>query len=162
MRITDKCSVSSHCREEASRLITLLTSATNRLIKPYSLSILKALLPKITDVNSVVAGQTLLCIGELSAVGGEAFVPHMPQIMSVIISTLGNEAALSKREAALSALGQLCTNTGYVITPTIEHPQLRALLARVLLTKPTVNLRRQIIRVMGILGAVDPCRRKVR
>jgi serine/threonine-protein kinase mTOR len=152
---------SSQCREDASRLITLLTSATHRLIKTYSLSMLKVLLPKTTDANPVVAGQTLLCLGELSSVGGEAFIPHTPQIMSVIISNLGNETALSKREAALSTLGQLCTNTSYVITPLIEYPQLRPLLGRVLMSEPTANMRRQIIRILGILGAIDPYRRKV-
>lgn len=152
----------SRSREEASRLLTLLASATQRLIKPYALSMLRVLLPKATDANPVVAGQVLLCIGELSSVGGGDFSPHIPQIMSVILSTLSDPAALSKREAALIALGQLCTNTGYVISPIVEHPQLMSMLGRILKTEISVNVRRQVIRLLGILGAIDPYRRKVR
>jgi serine/threonine-protein kinase mTOR len=153
--------VSRRSREEASRLLTLLTSATQRLIKPYALPMLRVLLPKANDANPVVAGQVLMCLGELSSVGGEEFAPHIPQIMSVILSTLGDPAALSKREAALLTLGQLCTNTSYVITPIIEHSQLMPLLGRVLKSEPSANIRRQTIRVLGILGAIDPYRRKV-
>ena len=102
-----------------------------------------------------------MCLGELSSVGGEEFAPHIPRIMSVILSTLGDPAALSKREAALLTLGQLCTNTSYVISPIIEHPQLMPLLGRVLKSESSATVRRQTIRVLGILGAIDPYRRKV-
>lgn len=123
---------------------------------------LRVLLPKATDPNSVVAGQVLMCLGELSSVGGEEFEPHIPAIMSVIISTLSDPTAHSKREAALLTLGQLCTNTSYVITPIVEHPQLMPLLGRVLKTESTASVRRHTVRVLGILGAIDPYRRRVR
>ena len=122
---------------------------------------LKVLLPKANDTNPIVAGQILMCLGELSSVGGEEFTPHIGQIMSVILSTLGDPTALSKREAALLTLGQLCTNTSYVITPIIDYPQLMPLLGRVLKTETSTVVRRQTIKVLGILGAIDPYRRKV-
>ncbi|KIJ55748.1 hypothetical protein M422DRAFT_24274 [Sphaerobolus stellatus SS14] len=147
-------------REEASRLLTLLANATQRLIKPYALPMLRVLLPKATDPNPVVAGQVLMCLGELSSVGGEEFEPHIPMIMSVIISTLSDPTAISKREAALLTLGQLCTNTSYVITPLVDYSQLMPLLARILKTESAPSVRRQTIRVLGILGAIDPYRRK--
>ncbi|KAF8519025.1 phosphatidylinositol 3-kinase [Hysterangium stoloniferum] len=149
-------------REEASRLLTLLTSATQRLIKPYALPMLRVLLPKATDANSIVAGQVLMCLGELSSVGGEEFAPHISQIMTVILATLADPAAISKREAALVTLGQLCTNTSYVISPIVDYPQLMPLLGRVLKTESSPNVRRQAIRVLGILGAIDPYRRKTK
>lgn len=148
-------------REEASRLLTLLTSATQRLIKPYALPMLRVLLPKATDSNPIVAGQVLLCIGELSSVGGEDFAPHIPQVMSVILATLSDPAAIAKREASLITLGQLCTNTSYVISPIMEHPQLLPMLGRILKSETSANVRRQVIRLLGILGAIDPYRRKV-
>jgi len=103
-----------------------------------------------------------MCLGELSSVGGEEFAPHIPEIMAVIISTLSDPTALSKREAALLTLGQLCTNTSYVITPIVDYPQLMPLLARVLKSEMSPSVRRQTIRVLGILGAIDPYRRRVR
>ena len=63
--------------EEALCLLTLLKSATQRLIKPYTFPMLRVLLPKATDSNPVVAGQVLICLRELSSVGGEAFAPHI-------------------------------------------------------------------------------------
>ena len=54
-----------------------MPSATERLIKPYTFPMLRVLLPKATDFNPVVAGQVLMCLRELSSVGGEEFAPHI-------------------------------------------------------------------------------------
>ena len=155
------CYIFRQSREEASHLLTLLISATLKLIKPYAVLLLKVLLLKANDASPVIAGQVLMCLGELSSVGGEEFVPYIDQIMAVILSTLRDPTALSKREAALSTLGQLCTNTSYVITPIIDYPQLMPLLGHILKTEPSTVVRRQAIKVFGILGAIDPYRRKV-
>ena len=68
---------------------------------------------------------------------------------------------MNKRDAALHTLGQLCSNTGYVIDPLLDYPQLLELLWRALKGETSTPVRRSIIRVMGILGALDPYKRQV-
>ncbi|KAJ3547494.1 hypothetical protein NM688_g5399 [Phlebia brevispora] len=146
-------------REECTRLLTLLVSATQRLIKPYAIPMLRVLLPKANDANPTVAANVLMCLGELSAVGGEDVLPHVPELMEVIMARLA-DPALVKRDAALHTLGQVCSSTGYVIQPLVDHPQLLQILSRILRTEPTQSVRREVIKVLGILGALDPYRRK--
>lgn len=121
---------------------------------------LKVLLPKANDPNPTVAAHVLMCLGELSVVGGEDVTPFVPQLMQVIISRL-SDTSLAKRDAALRTLGQVCSNTGYVVTPLVDHPQLLPLLGRILKTELDPSVRREVIKVLGILGALDPYRRKV-
>jgi FKBP12-rapamycin complex-associated protein len=150
-------------REDCTRLLTLLVSATQRLIKPYALPILRVLIPKADDSNPAVAANVLMCLGELAAVGGEDAAPHIPELMQVIISKLQDPAHV-KRDAALRTLGQLCSSTGYVISPLIDYPQLLPILGRILRTESGSSRRdvvREIVKVLGILGALDPYRRKV-
>lgn len=147
-------------REECTRLLTLLVSATQRLIKPYALPMLRVLLQKANDGNAAVAANVMMCLGELSCVGGEDVMPHVPELMQVIIARL-SDPSLVKRDAALHTLGQLCGSTGYVITPLVDYPQLLPLLGRILRTDPTREVRREVVKVLGILGALDPFRRKV-
>lgn len=150
-------------REDCTRLLTLLVSATQRLIKPYALPILRVLIPKANDGNAAVAANVLMCLGELAAVGGEDATPHIPELMQVIISRLQDPAHV-KRDAALRTLGQLCSSTGYVISPLIDYPQLLPILGRILRTESGSSRRdvvREIVKVLGILGALDPYRRKV-
>lgn len=150
-------------REDCTRLLTLLVSATQRLIKPYALPILRVLIPKANDGNPAVAANVLMCLGELAAVGGEDVSLHIPELMQVVITRLQDPAHV-KRDAALRTLGQLCSSTGYVISPLIDYPQLLPILGRILRTESGSSRRevvREIVKVLGILGALDPYRRKV-
>lgn len=121
---------------------------------------LRVLLQKANDSNATVAANVLMCIGELTCVGGEDVVPHIPELMEIIIGKL-SDSSLPKRDAALHTLGQVCSSTGYVIQPLLEYPQLLPVLSRILRTEPTQAVRREVIKVLGILGALDPYRRKV-
>ena len=121
---------------------------------------LRALLPKANDVNPQVAANILMCLGELACVGGEDILPHVPALMEVILDRLVDSSNL-KRDAALHTLGQVCSSTGYVIQPLVDHPQLFKILGRILKSDAQPHIRREVIRVLGILGAIDPYRRNV-
>ena len=148
-------------REECTRLLTLLVSATQRLIKPYALPMLRVLILKANDPNSTVAANVLMCLGELACVGGEDVIPHVPELMEVILAKLA-DPSIAKRDAALHALGQVCSSAGYVIQPLVEYPQLLQIFGMILKSESNPSVRREVIKVLGIIGALDPYRRKVR
>lgn len=135
-------------------------SATQRLIKPYALPMLEVLLEKANDSNPTVAANVLMCLGELTCVGGEDAMPYVQELMQVIMTRL-SDPSLVKRDAALHTLGQVCSSTGYVIAPLVDHPQLLQLLGNILRTETSQPVRREVVKVLGILGALDPYRRKV-
>jgi FKBP12-rapamycin complex-associated protein len=121
---------------------------------------LKNLLPKASDPNPTVAANILMCLGELTCVGGEDALGDVPSLMQVIITRL-SDPSLLKRDAALHTLGQVCSSTGYVISPLLDYPQLLPILGRILRTDSNQAVRREVVKVLGILGALDPYRRKV-
>lgn len=108
-----------------------------------------------------MASYVLNCIGELTCVAGEETLDYVGEIMQVLISKL-SDPSLAERDAALRTLGQVCSSTGYVITPLVDYPQLLGLLGKILKTEPSQTIRREVVKVLGILGAVDPYTRKVR
>ncbi|KAF9047130.1 phosphatidylinositol 3-kinase [Hymenopellis radicata] len=146
-------------REECTRLLSLLISATQRLIKPYAIPILRVLLKKANDTNSTVASNVLNCIGELTCVAGEDTLAYVEEIMQVLTTKL-SDPSLAERDAALHTLGQVCSSTGYVITPLVDYPQLLGLLGKILKSETSQSIRREVVKVLGILGAVDPYKRK--
>ncbi|KAF7308508.1 Serine/threonine-protein kinase TOR [Mycena chlorophos] len=173
-------------REESTRLLTLLVHHTQRLIAPYALPMLAVLLQKAqpstsaTNVSNVSATM-LICLGTLASVGGDEARAYLPQLMPLLVLAL-KDPSVSKREAALNALGRVCSSTGYVVDPLLEHPQLMPVLGKMLRadsgsggiegkmikgggvgksTGGAEAIKREIVKVMGVLGAVDPYRRQL-
>ncbi|KAI9804847.1 MAG: hypothetical protein M1825_001216 [Sarcosagium campestre] len=143
-------------KEEGAKLLSLLVSASQKLIKPYVDPMIRVLLPKARDTNAGVASTVLRAIGELATVGGEDMLVYIPELMPIIIDALQDLSSQTRRDAALRTLGQLASNSGYVIEPYIDHPQLLGILVNIVKTEQTGSLRKETIKLMGILGALDP------
>ncbi|KAJ3311625.1 phosphatidylinositol kinase- protein kinase tor1 [Boothiomyces sp. JEL0838] len=151
----------SRQREESAKLIGLLISSTPKLVEPYVESVLKVLLPKAKDPSAGVASKVLAAIGELAHVGCQDLTNYLDDLMQVIIDTLQDQSSASKREAALKTLSHLASNTGYVVEPYIKYPNLLGTLITILRTEQAHPIRRETMRVMGVLGALDPHRHKI-
>ncbi|SPQ26658.1 5e2edd65-6acc-4dcf-a7ef-f29e4cb58798 [Thermothielavioides terrestris] len=144
-------------KEESSKLLSLLTQHAQDLVKPYVSSITEVLLPKASDPTPSVAATILQAIGELCTVGGAEMLAYKDSLMPIIIDALQDQSAPIKREAALHTLGQLASNAGYVIKPYLEYPQLLEILQSIIRGEPQHGpLRQETIKLMGILGALDP------
>ncbi|CRK34547.1 hypothetical protein BN1708_019536, partial [Verticillium longisporum] len=89
---------------------------------------MSVLIPKAKDPTPVVAATILRAIGELATVGGEDILPYKDKLMPLIIEALQDQSSSLKREAALHALGQMASNSGYVIEPYLEYPELLEIL----------------------------------
>ncbi|GAB1316207.1 phosphatidylinositol kinase-related protein kinase tor1 [Madurella fahalii] len=144
-------------KEESSKLLSLLAQHAQDLVKPYVSSITEVLLPKASDPTPSVAATILQAIGELCAVGGAEMLTYKDTLMPIILDALQDQSAPIKREAALHTLGQLASNAGYVIKPYLEYPQLLEILQSIIRGEPQHGpLRQETIKLMGILGALDP------
>jgi serine/threonine-protein kinase mTOR len=120
----------------------------------------KSLLPKTLDSDSGVSISIMMTLGELSQVGGKEIIPMIEPFMKVIVKTLQNSnfSEIEKRNSALHALGQLASSSGYVIQPYIDNKNLLGTLIHMLLNETNQITRREVVKVMGILGALDPYR----
>jgi len=144
-------------KEESAKLLSLLVQNSQKLIKPYVDPMIAVLLPKARDPSPAVASTILKAIGDLATVGGEDMIPYIDQLMPIIIEALQDQSSSAKREAALRTLGQLASNSGYVITPYLDYPQLLEILQSIIRGEPQRGpLRQETIKLMGILGALDP------
>ncbi len=152
---------SARNKEESAKLISHLVCASSKLIKPYADPMITVLLPKARDSSPEVASATLKAIGDLSTVAGEDMRRYIPELMTIIIENLQDLSSNAKRTAALRTLGQLASNSGYVIDPYLEHPELLTILVNIVKTEQASPLRRETIRLMGILGALDPYEHQV-
>ena len=152
---------SSKNKREGACLISHLINSSSKLIKPYVDPMVRVLLPKARDTDPDVASATLKAIGDLSTVGADEMSQYIPELMKVIIDSLQDLSSEMKRMAALKALGQLASSSGYVIDPYTEYPELLAILVTIIRDGERGELRHETIRLMGILGALDPYKHQV-
>ncbi|GFP88661.1 serine/threonine-protein kinase tor [Phtheirospermum japonicum] len=156
-----KQSADIKCREESAKLLGCLIRNCERLILPYISPIHKALIAKLNEgtgvnANNGIISGVLVTVGDLARVGGFAMRQYIPELMPLIVDALLDGAAAMKREVAVTTLGQVVQSTGYVITPYNEYPQLLVLLLKLLNGELAWSTRREVLKVLGIMGALDP------
>ncbi|KAL1192594.1 Serine/threonine-protein kinase TOR [Cardamine amara subsp. amara] len=154
-------SADNKCREESAKLLGCLVRNCERLILPYVAPVQKALVARLREGtgmnanNNIVTG-VLVTVGDLARVGGLAMRQYIPELMPLIVEALMDGAAIAKREVAVSTLGQVVQSTGYVVTPYKEYPLLLGLLLKLLKGDLVWSTRREVLKVLGIMGALDP------
>ncbi|XP_057821315.1 serine/threonine-protein kinase TOR isoform X2 [Cryptomeria japonica] len=154
-------STDSKRREESAKLLGCLIRACERLLLPYIAPVHKALIAKLCEgpgvsANNGVMTGVLATVGELARVGGCAMRPYLRELMPLIVEALLDGAAAVKREVAVATLGQVVQSTGYVVSPYIDYPPLLGLLLRLLNGELAWSIRREVLKVLGITGALDP------
>ncbi|KFW89964.1 Serine/threonine-protein kinase mTOR, partial [Phalacrocorax carbo] len=152
-------------KEQSARMLGHLVSNAPRLIRPYMEPILKALIVKLKDPdpdpNPGVINNVLATIGELAQVSGLEMRKWVDELFIIIMDMLQDSSLLAKRQVALWTLGQLVASTGYVVEPYRKYPTLLEVLLNFLKTEQNQGTRREAIRVLGLLGALDPYKHKV-
>ncbi|XP_010315169.1 serine/threonine-protein kinase TOR isoform X1 [Solanum lycopersicum] len=157
----EQSSADNKCKEESAKLLGCLIRNCERLVLPYVSPIHKALVAKLCEgtgvnANSGIISGVLVTVGDLARVGGFAMRQYISELMPLIVEALLDGAAVTKREVAVSTLGQVVQSTGYVITPYNEYPQLLGLLLKLLNGELAWSTRREVLKVLGIMGALDP------
>lgn len=153
-------STASRKKEESAILLSLLINSSRNVAKPYVKPIIDILLPKSRDKSASVASSSISALGELSVVAGEDIKPFIPDLMPLILETFQDQSSSFKRDAALKTLGQLAGSSGYVIQPLLDFPQLLGILINILKSENSPAIRRETVRLIGILGALDPYKHK--
>lgn len=151
-----RCGGDSGSKEIATRLIIIFLreEALQRLTRPFISSILDAL--PLANVAPRLATVSLEAVGEVATVAHNTINPRLRQL--VVENIQDNNT--SKQRISLWALGKIAYGTNYVIQPYLDYPQLMSQASDILPTtkKAPWELRREVFRTFGILGALDPDR----
>lgn len=152
-------------KEQATRMLDNLILSAPRMIRPYLDTILNVLVPKLREKDSSpgVIMSVMKAIGDVADINGDgnSLNKWMPELLPTLIEFLCDSNATEKRSVALWTFGQLISATGLVVTPYIDYPNLMNVLFNFLKTEQHAKDRRETIRVLGILGALDPYKHKV-
>lgn len=155
----------SRNKEQSAKMLDHLIVNTPRLISAYMRPILAILVPKLKEPesNPGVVLNVLRAIGDLAEVNGGSNVmeQYAEELLTILLDMLVDAGAPNKRGIALWTLGQLVSATGQVVTPYHTYPNLIDILINFLKTETDNLVRHETIRVLGLLGALDPYKHKI-
>lgn len=155
----------SRNKEQSAKMLDHLIVNTPRLISAYMRPILSILVPKLkeSESNPGVMLNVLRAIGDLAEVNGGSNVLdfYTDDLLTILLDMLTDVGATHKLRVALWTLGQLVSATGKVVTPYHTYPNLIDILINFLKTETDIVVRRETIRVLGLLGALDPYKHKM-
>lgn len=83
------------------------------------------------------------------------------ELLAILLDMLSDAGSPNKRGVVLWTLGQLVGATGQVVNPYHKYPHLIDILINFLKTETDISVRRETIRVLGLLGALDPYKHKM-
>uniref|UniRef100_A0AAU7B991 Serine/threonine-protein kinase TOR n=1 Tax=Pyrrhocoris apterus TaxID=37000 RepID=A0AAU7B991_PYRAP len=153
----------SRNKEQSARMLDHLVLNAPKLIQPYIQPILRVLVPKLKEPepNPAVIINILTVIGDLAEISGVEMVPWKDCLASTLLELMSDVSSPDKRGVALWALGQIVGATGYVVEPYSKYPTLLDTLINFLKTEQQPAIRRETIRVLGLLGALDTYKHKM-
>ncbi|KPI99852.1 Target of rapamycin [Papilio xuthus] len=158
-------SESTRNKEQSLRMVNNIISHAPRITRQFVDTILKVLVPKLREEtgNSTMILTILKAIGDLAEIngGGNSLTQWLPELISIQLEILADPNQIEKRSVALWSFGQVISAIGYVVTPYMEYPHLMDMLLNFLKTEQQTSDRTETIRVLGLLGALDPYKHRV-
>jgi phosphatidylinositol kinase/protein kinase (PI-3 family) len=157
--------VDSKTRATSAQLLGALVDSGAAVVTPYVGPILQVLVPKLRDKDASVASCSLDTLGKLATIAGSSMAPHLSYLLPLTLRILRSKTSRVRRDIALRTLGKLVANTGDVVRPYVEYPELLPTLLQVFKAGHGLKsggwlVRREALKVVGTLGALDPFRHK--
>lgn len=145
-------------REKSVRLIGHLLSHAPRLVNLYVKPLLDCLHSKLCEYRHDIpfASSIVTVVGQLASQSSAETTQHFDTVIPFLIESMQDFYYVQLKHTALWALGQIIANTGYVIEPYIKYPNLLEILLGFLQTETSSQIRRETIRILGLIGAIDP------
>lgn len=150
-------------REQSSKMLGHLISNAPTFIRPYTEPIIRVFVPRLKEIEpypSVIIS-VLGAVGALAQVSGPEMRPWVNDLFPIILDVVQDSSSVPKREVGLWSLGEIVECTGCVIEPYKKYPSLMDILFGFLKSEQSHAIRRETIRVLGLLGAIDPYKHKI-
>ncbi len=95
-------------------------------------------------------------IGSLSVKFRKSIIPYIYRIVPLIIDCIQDQSETEKRIKALNALTKVITGSGFVILPYYIYPNLFTIIKNLMKFEQNQQIRKEALRLMGAIGAIDP------
>lgn len=141
--------------EEAAIIISEIVKFNPVLIRTIVDPLLRALSPRLLDANATTATAVITTLTRLVSVNPAAFGKHALSLINSAAKILNDQSSSKRRLAALSFLSSLLRNVRACV-PFERLAELLLEAAELLKIELVRPVRNEAIKLMGVIGALDP------
>lgn len=148
-------------KEICSKILCQLIENAPRVTRPYSQMMMNSFLSVLRNnhgpnCNNNILIAILNVISSLAQVSNVEIKAHFNELYPILFEIIQDTSySTKKKEVALSCMGKLIDSAGFELKYSAYNDLFECLL-NMLKIEQTPSMRREIIRVLGMLGTVDP------
>ncbi len=143
--------------QSARLMATFVRAAPADFIRPYVAVLFRSVNSKITHPDSRIATAMLTVVGELAVSSGVSVASHLETVLPLLVQMAQRQLhTAATREVVYRTLGQICQGGGFVADPFVQYPTMLTTLLNDIRTDPDPAVREEVLRLFGIVGALDP------
>jgi hypothetical protein len=145
-------------RQSSVRLIGHLLSFAPRLVNLYLKTLIDSLHSKLVDNRNDIhfTSSIITVVGQLASQSLPESEPIFASIMPFLLESMQDFYFIQLKHTSLWTLGQIVENTSFVIEPYRRYPSLLKILFEYLQKENVESVRRETIKILGLIGAIDP------
>lgn len=149
-------------KEICSKILCQLIENAPRVTRPYSQMMMNSFLSVLRNnhgpnCNNNILIAILNVISSLAQVSNVEIKMHFDQLYPILFEIIQDATySAKKKEVALSCIGKLIDSAGFEFCNYSAYNDLFECLLNLFKIEQTPSMRSEIIRVLGMLGTVDP------
>ena len=143
-------------RDDSAKLLYKILLWDELFVVPYADALLGNLIHKIEDKQIAFSENMLNCISRLAYIKPECIKTRLGLLLDTLIRLIQDQSSTMRRKAALSALSTILRKVDREEISNEKFSEFLIMSISIMKNELDHSVRREAIRLMGIIGAIDP------
>lgn len=143
-------------RDDSAKLLYKILLWDKSFVVPYAEALLENIIMKIKDKQISFSESMLNCIGRLSLIKPECITNRLDILLDILIDLIQDQSSNVRRKASLSALSTILRKVDRENVPSARFCAILSISVSIIKNELDHHVRKEAIRLMGVIGAIDP------
>ena len=145
-------------RDDSAKLLYKILLWDESFVVPYAEALLENIIMKIKDKQvSVSFSESMLnCIGRLAFIKPDCITNRLELLLNILSDMIQDQSSIIRRKASLSVLGIILQKVDRENVPSDRFSAILLMSVSIIKNEIDHSVRREAIRLMGVIGAIDP------
>lgn len=143
-------------REDSAKLLYKILLWDESFVVPYAEALLENILRKLEDKQISFSESMLNCTSRLTSIKPECVINRLELLLDILCRLIQDQSSTIRRRAALSALSVILRKVDRELISSKQFSAILLISISIIKNELDYSVRREAVRLMGVIGAIDP------